>query len=107
LASCSAARIGAVLTLLVMTCLSARADGIGVGGCVSARSAVNCVVRWGGAGDPYVREVPQPVTEAEKARATARENKWLHRCRPVIEQDGYGVPRYRYSAPGCEYGVVE
>ena len=43
--------------------------------------------------------------EAEKARLATRDHKWLARCRPVIERDRYGVARYHYAAPGCEFGV--
>ena len=43
--------------------------------------------------------------EAEKARLATRDHKWLARCRPVIERDRYGVARYYYAAPGCEFGV--
>jgi hypothetical protein len=24
-----------------------------------------------------------------------------------VFQDRYGVPRYEYAAPGCEFGVIE
>jgi hypothetical protein len=66
-----------------------------------------CVTRWGPAGDPYVRVVPRPVDEAEKARLVARDRKWLERCNPIVERDRYGVGRLRYAAPGCEFGVSE
>ena len=89
------------------TVSAVRADGLIVGGCVGGRGSANCVVRWGPPGDPYVRNVPDPRTEAEKAQTADREHKWQERCHPVIVQDGLGVPRYRYSAPGCEFGVVD
>lgn len=74
----------------------------------------NCVGRWAmfscttigkAAVDAYVRHVPEPFSDADKARETERDRKWVARCRPIIVQDGYGVPRYRYAAPGCEFGV--
>jgi hypothetical protein len=102
-----AARIGAVLTLSLTTLIAARADTLIVGGCVWSRGGANCVMRSGPPGDPYVRTVPRADTEAERARATERDQKWLDRCRPVISQDAYGVPRYHYSAKGCEFGVVQ
>jgi hypothetical protein len=72
--------------------------GYGDGGCVEIqRELVN----------PYVIQVPQPQTEKDIADAAARERLWQARCRPVIRQDQYGVRRYHYSAPGCEYGKYE
>jgi hypothetical protein len=106
LASRSAAGIGAAVLLSMTAFVSARADTLIVGGCTWAHGSANCVMHKGVAGDPYVRQVPQ-LTEAEKARAAERDHKWIDRCRPVIQQDVYGVPRYHYSAPGCEYGVIE
>ena len=104
-ASWCAAFAGAVLTLPLATL--AYADTLYVGGCVGAPGAVSCVLRVGPAGDPYVRTVPQPENEADKARATERDQKWLQRCRPIVAQDRYGVPRYHYAAAGCAFGVIE
>jgi hypothetical protein len=105
-----AARLGAAATLSVITLATiwsaAYADGMIVGGCVGS-GALNCVVRWGEAGDPYVRVVPAPTNETEKAQSAERDRKWEERCRPTIMQDRFGVPRYRYAAPGCEFGVIE
>ncbi len=84
-----------------------NAAGVSDTSCVGGWTSFNCVTRWGPAGDPYVRVIPKPVDEAEKARLTARDRKWLARCNPVIERDRYGVARTRYSAPGCEFGVGE
>jgi hypothetical protein len=86
---------------------SAYADTLGVGGCVGAVGQFNCVVRVGPAGDPYVRTVPEPDSQAEKERSAERDRRWIDRCRPVVAQDRYGVPRYHYAAPGCEFGVIE
>jgi len=106
----SAARFGAAAALSAITLATiwsaAYADGMIVGGCVGS-GALNCVARWGEAGDPYVRLVPAPTNEAEKARSADRDHKWEQRCRPTIAQDRFGVPRYQYAAPGCEFGVIE
>ena len=59
----------------------------------------------GPGGDPYVRTVPGPHSAEEQARYDARDRKWVEHCRPVIRQDRYGVARYHYAAPGCEFGV--
>jgi hypothetical protein len=104
-ASWRAAYAGAALTLPLVTL--AYADTLYVGGCIGAPGTVSCVLRVGPAGDPYVRTVPQPETDAGKASATERDQKWLQRCRPIIAQDRYGVPRYHYAAAGCDLGVIE
>jgi hypothetical protein len=103
----SAASIVAAFTLPVIALTAAYADTLIVGGCVGAPGAINCVARIGTAGDPYIRTVPQPETEADKERAAARDRKWIDRCHPTIAQDRYGVPRYHYAAAGCEFGVIE
>jgi hypothetical protein len=111
LASRCAARAGAAATLSIITlttiCSAAYADGMAVGGCVGGAGSLNCVVRWGEASDPYVRTVPQPTNETERTRAAERDRKWEERCKPTITQDRYGVPRYQYSATGCEFGVIQ
>jgi len=86
---------------------AARAGGFDDTSCVGSWRAFNCVERWGPAVDPYVRLVPQPFDEAEKSRVMARDRRWLARCRPLIAYDRYGVARYYYAAPGCEFGVGE
>jgi hypothetical protein len=104
-ASWRAAFAGTAVTLSLVT--SAYADTLYVGGCVGAPGTVSCVLRVGPAGDPYIRTVPQPQNDADKTRATERDQKWLQRCRPIIAQDRFGVPRYHYAAAGCEFGVIE
>jgi hypothetical protein len=101
------AAIAGVFTLSIATSAAGAEDTIGIIGCVGAPGSVNCVLRVGPAGDPYVRTVPQPDTEADKARAAERDRKWLARCRPIVAQDHYGVPRYHYAAAGCEFGIIE
>jgi hypothetical protein len=83
----------------------ARAQEIESGGCVGSAFAYNCVDRWGPTGDPFIRIVPPPTDAAERARASERERRWVDRCRPVIDHDRYGVARYRYAMPGCEFGI--
>ena len=105
------ARLGAaaalsVLAWSVFACTAASAGGIEVDSCVGSRYSITCVSRWGAYSDPYIRLI-QPATEAEKAIAAEGDRKWQARCRPVIFHDHYGVPRYQYAAPGCEFGVIE
>ena len=106
-----AARFGGAAALsavtFAMVCSAAHADGMALGGCVGGTGALNCVVRWGEAGDAYIRVVPQAVDAAERTPSAERDHKWQQRCQPTIIQDRYGVARYRYAAPGCEFGVIE
>ncbi len=105
------ARVGAAMTLCAITLAmigsAANADGLVAGGCLGRGISVNCVVRWGTPGDPYVRTVPQIKDNEEQSRAAERDHRWEQRCKPTIAQDRYGVPRYFYSAPGCEFGVIQ
>jgi hypothetical protein len=101
-----AACIGTVAALFALNASSAHADGMAVGGCVGSRFSITCVTRWGAYSDPYIRLV-RPQTEAEKTLSADRDRKWQARCHPAVFQDHYGVPRYEYAAPGCEFGVVE
>jgi hypothetical protein len=47
----------------------------------------------------------EPFGAAGNTRVMALDRKWLARCRPILKYDHYGVARYHYSAPGCEFGV--
>jgi hypothetical protein len=102
--------VGAALALAVLTSVAtiapAQAQEIMTSGCIGGWHAFNCVTLWAPAGDPFVRTVP-PATAAERARAKKHERRWADRCRPVVRQDRYGVPRYHYAMPGCEFGVGE
>jgi hypothetical protein len=105
------ARIGAAAAVSVLSFNGLRpsmahAGGLEVDSCVGSRYSVTCVTRWGGYGDPYIRLV-SPETDAEKSLQADRDRKWQEHCRPVVYQDRYGVPRYEYAAPGCEFGVVQ
>jgi len=75
--------------------------------CVGSRASLSCVGQWGPSVDPHIRYAPGPRDPREEAEAAERERRWVARCRPVIRQDQYGVARYRYAAPGCEYGVIQ
>jgi hypothetical protein len=56
--------------------------------------------------NPHVIVVP-PSADGEAAAAEARDRRWVARCRPVIRQDIYGMPRYSYAAQGCEFGRLD
>lgn len=104
----SAAHVGAAI-LSVMALLMIRspayADDVSQTSCIGSWTNFNCTAAWGAAVNPYVRLVPEPVNAAGQARAAARDREWLTRCHPVVEHDRYGVARYYYSAPNCEFGV--
>jgi hypothetical protein len=103
----STVRVGAIILLSALTVTAASAADVDVWSCVGGWRGFNCVERSGPSADPYVRFVPQPLDDTEKQRALTRDRKWLDRCRPVAQHDRYGVARYHYAAPGCEFGVSE
>jgi hypothetical protein len=104
-ASRSAAAVSAAIVLSLTAFTPTHAGTVIDPNCVGPAKSFNCAAQCGTAGDPYVRQVPQELGEAEKARLATRDHKWLARCRPVIERDRYGVARYSYAAAGCEFGV--
>lgn len=100
------ASIGAAMILSVATLTPAYAGNAIDLGCVgNFMQSFNCAGQWSAAGDPYVRAVPDVVGDEQQARAAARDRQWMVRCNPVVEHDRYGVARYHYSAPGCEFGL--
>lgn len=101
---------GVALALPLITFASlrpAQAEGVWIGSCVGGWHASNCAMLWAPLGNPYVRKVPQPRNAAERARASEEDRRWVERCRPSIRQDRYGVNRYHYTRPGCDFGVGE
>jgi hypothetical protein len=104
-ASLSVARVGAGMILTVLTMTSAYAGSIINLSCVGGAGSLNCVAQMATAGDPYLRVVPEALGETQKAQLAARDRKWVAQCHPVVERDMYGVARYRYSTPGCEFGL--
>jgi len=111
LAAWAAAQLGAAVILAAAlsaaSLTAADAADVFVGSCVGSYWSDNCASRWAPAVDPYVRAIPEPIDAAEKAHREARDHKWLARCRPVVERDRLGIGYYRYSAPGCAFGVSE
>ena len=87
--------------ILVIAIVAAHADGMVTCGFLPGNGT--CIWR-DGVGDPYIRQVPQPQTDEEKAASAERERQWVARCHPTIVPDKYGVGRYQYVAAGCEFG---
>lgn len=74
------------------------------GSCVFSYGTAHCVrqYRYNDPGNSGIKHYAEPAEEAAEARE--REKAWEARCRPTLRQDYYGVSRYVYAAPGCEYG---
>ncbi len=104
----------AALALLALSMLSAPArsqpiDGVRTSDCfgylLGTRSCISTF--RGGWRNPHVIAVPAAQTPEERAAADARDRRWVERCRPVSQRDGFGMQRYRYSQPGCEFGALD
>ena len=80
---------------------SANASGVDTTNCVRSFGEFSCVERWDWTDEPSAPQRRDPQEEAESAE---RERQWEARCHPVVKQDQYGVGRYQYAAPGCEFG---
>jgi hypothetical protein len=76
--------------------------------CIQSGGAVTCVANF-----DYPNSVAKILhieardESSDKTDRAARDSKWIARCRPVLRPDKYGVRRYHYSAPGCEFGKTE
>jgi hypothetical protein len=105
-ASWSVPHAGAAMILSVVTLAPAYAGSVIDLSCVAGGRNFNCVAQFATAGDPYVRVVPQALDESQKAEVAARDRKWVVHCRPEVRHDSFGVARYHYAAPGCEFGFV-
>src|SRR5262249_27335857 len=55
--------------------------------------------------NPFIIQVP-PM-QGENREAENRERLGRARCKPAMKMDRYGVDRYSYAAPGCEFGKYE
>jgi hypothetical protein len=99
--------------LLALSIMSAPAraengDGSQTWNCYGTRNMESCVSTFrGGRLSPHVIAVPAPGSAEALAAAEARDKRWAERCRPVVRQDRYGMPRYTYDTPGCEYGRLD
>jgi hypothetical protein len=94
--------------LFVLTPSSALAGDVVTKNCVFGGGAFACVKIWReGVSNPHVVAVPGPRSHDEKIESAERERLWLARCRPGVRQDGYGVSRYVYAEPGCEFGKFQ
>ena len=102
----------AALALLVLSMMSAPARsqpaGVSTYNCYGTRNMTSCVETYRkGAFNPHVISIPGPQSDEERKATEARDRRWAERCRPMVRQDRYGVPRYSYGSPGCEYGRLD
>ena len=67
------------------------------------------VCAWGNGSlpNPNIREVPQSESQEDKDAVAERDRQWVKACDPKLIRDRYGVKRYTYSKPGCEFGSPE
>jgi len=87
---------------------TADAGGVAITSCVGAGRSVTCVESWRTSDDEAnVKRLAPRLTDEEMAEFARRDRLWLARCRPVVRADEYGVNRYYYAAPGCEFGRYE
>jgi hypothetical protein len=82
-----------------------RAADVETTSCLGSHDVSSCTTVWRRADDSFVRIVSAPATALD-SEAVERDRQWVARCHPVIKQDRYGVGRYHYAAPGCEFGVI-
>jgi hypothetical protein len=99
------------LFALAMTASSfttARADWSVSGSCVGGGGVGTCVAQTRNfLRDPHVRPVRGFESQEEAEQSVKRDRKWAHFCKPVAFTDRYGVARYSYAQPGCEFGRSE
>ena len=88
----------------------ASADWTITGSCVGGWRMGSCVVHKNdNPRDPHVRYIhgapnPGAPSDVEIRQSEERDRKWLAYCKPVLIKDRYGVERYHYAKPGCEFG---
>jgi hypothetical protein len=95
--------IAALAGLSLFAAASSRAE-VASKTCFGGSGMVSCVWQWGGNGTPGVISLDAARNERDAAEAAERDRKWAARCKPVVRFDRYGVQRYGYAAPGCEFG---
>ncbi len=108
-----AAAAAAVVALASVALPQAASAEAWTSSCVGGWRMGSCVVNYREyTRDTYVRPVPGAFDEyymSERGRkeSIARDRKWAAFCKPVVVTDRYGVGRYLYAKPGCEFGRSE
>ena len=76
--------------------------------CTFTRGSQSCVTIFHKLNPtPHIVQVRQPISDQESAEHQARDKRWQDRCKPATKQDHFGVERYVYTAPGCEFGKLD
>ncbi len=96
-----------VEALGLLIALKAFADGTITSSCVFSGGLYSCVKNWRTAPGYSEADRLHGLDTRAQAEAIERDRKWQARCRPVIRKDEFGVSRYFYAKPGCEYGKSE
>ena len=102
----------AALALLALSMMARRrgpaADGVDTMNCYGTRNMRSCVATYrSGRFNPQCDQRAGAAKPEEREAAEARDRRWVERCRPLIRQDRFGMPRYSYGAPGCEFGRLD
>jgi hypothetical protein len=92
------------LVLWVSNALADTVRGSRTTTCVGAYGLGTCVENWYRS---YDDNGPRQRTAQEIAESEERDRKWAARCRPTLRQDRYGVERYVYAVPDCEFGRTQ
>jgi len=96
------------LALVASSHSIAKADWTITDSCVGGWGMRNCVINQRDfPRDPHVRPVRGFESDQDAKESVARHHKWLTFCKPVVITDRYGVSRYTYAQPGCEFGRSE
>lgn len=105
------------LVLVASSHSAAKADWTITSSCAGSLWGMrNCVINQRDfSRDTHIRPVrgydshadSQEAIERDRHESVARDRKWLAFCKPVIFTDRYGVSRYNYAEPGCEFGRSE
>jgi hypothetical protein len=100
--------LAGAMALQAVVFTPALADVTYSASCVGGGGSASCVLmkRKGPIGPAGIYKVAEPRGEELEA-AMERDRQWVARCNPVIRQDAYGVGRYYYAKPGCEFGKLD
>lgn len=84
-----------LLTIAMVLCMRAeKAHSAGLL-CYGGNSSVACTLS---------DAPPEQLSVKWREISPEQRKAWQDRCKPTTHVDRYGVERYRYAQPGCEYG---